>query len=118
MPADPHRSSLVRPYVRTNGRTRPSMDLALEALLQTTELGRVLHDVPPGERRAICGVCLDTKSVAEVSALLQLPIGVTRVLVGDMAEDGLIIVHGGVFPRRDRPSIEFMERVLSGLRSV
>src|SRR5262249_37313055 len=32
--------SLVRPYTRTGGRTRPDYDLAIEALVSTSDLGR------------------------------------------------------------------------------
>jgi hypothetical protein len=42
---------------------------------------------------------------------------VTRVLVGDMADEGMVMVHrpaqGG-----DRPDLALLERVLYGLRSI
>src|SRR5262245_52485312 len=37
-----HLHSIVRPYVVTGGRTRAKVDLALESLVQTTELGRAM----------------------------------------------------------------------------
>ncbi len=111
-------SGLVRPYFRTRGRTRPSYDLAIEALVQTSERGRVLERVRVPEHRSICDLCLDTRSVAEVAALLRLPLGVVRVLVGDVAGLGLVLVHSANTAVGDRPSIEFMERVLSGLRRI
>jgi hypothetical protein len=37
--------------------------------------------------------CRDILSIAEISARLDLPLGVTRVLVGDMADGGLVMVH-------------------------
>ena len=53
----------------------------------------------------------------QVSARLDLPLGVTRVLVGDMADEGMVMVHrpaqGG-----DRPDLALLERVLYGLRSI
>lgn len=111
-------SGLVRPYFRTRGRTRPDYDLALEALVSTSERGRRLETVRVPEHRSICGLCLDTRSVAEVAALLKLPLGVVRVLVGDVAGLGLVLVHSASSRAGDRPSIEFMERVLSGLRRI
>lgn len=111
-------SGLVRPYFRTKGRTKPSYDLALEALVSTSERGRRLESVRVPEHRSICGLCLDTRSVAEVAALLRLPLGVVRVLVGDVAGLGLVLVHTASASVGDRPSIEFMERVLSGLRRI
>jgi hypothetical protein len=117
--ADPGLSSgLVRPYFRTRGRTRPTQDLAIEALISTSEHGRLLDRVRVPEHRSICDLCLDTRSVAEVAALLRLPLGVVRVLIGDVAGLGLVLVHSGSSTVGDRPSIEFMERVLSGLRRI
>jgi hypothetical protein len=111
-------SGLVRPYFRTKGRTRPAYDLAIEALVSTSEQGRVLDRVQVPEHRSICDLCLDTRSVAEVAALLRLPLGVVRVLIGDVAGLGLVLVHSAGTTVGDRPSIEFMERVLSGLRRI
>ncbi|WP_246271871.1 DUF742 domain-containing protein [Amycolatopsis acididurans] len=111
-------SGLVRPYFRTGGRTRPTYDLAIEALVSTSERGRVLDRVKVPEHRSICGLCLDTRSVAEVAAYLRLPLGVVRVLIGDVAGLGLVLVHTATVAVGDRPSIEFMERVLSGLRRI
>jgi hypothetical protein len=117
--ADPGPSSgLVRPYFRTRGRTRPAQDLAIEALVSTSEHGRLLDRVRVPEHRSICDLCLDTRSVAEVAALLRLPLGVVRVLIGDVAGLGLVLVHSGSSTVGDRPSVEFMERVLSGLRRI
>ncbi|GAA1237102.1 DUF742 domain-containing protein [Prauserella halophila] len=113
-------SGLVRPYFRTKGRTRPSQDLAVETLISTSERGRRLDGVRVPEHKHICGLCLDTRSVAEVAALLKMPLGVVRVLVGDVAGLGLVLVHSPNTNTMvgDRPSIEFMERVLSGLRRI
>lgn len=113
-------SGLVRPYFRTKGRTRPSQDLAIETLISTSERGRRLDGVRVPEHKSICGLCLDTRSVAEVAALLKMPLGVVRVLVGDVAGLGLVLVHSPNTNAMvgDRPSIEFMERVLSGLRRI
>jgi ribonucleotide monophosphatase NagD (HAD superfamily) len=41
------------------------------------------------EQRAIAALCHDLLSIAEVSARLHLPLGVVRVLVGDMADEHL-----------------------------
>ena len=111
-------SGLVRPYFRTGGRTKPSYDLAIEALVSTSERGRDLGRVTVPEHRSICGLCLDTRSVAEVAAYLRMPLGVIRVLIGDVAGLGLVLVHTASVALGDRPSIEFMERVLSGLRRL
>jgi hypothetical protein len=117
-PTEMETSGLVRPYFRTRGRTRATLDLAIETLISTSEQGRMLERVRVPEHRSICDLCQDTRSVAEVAALLKLPLGVVRVLIGDVAGLGLVLVHTAAPTVGDRPSIEFMERVLSGLRRI
>jgi hypothetical protein len=56
--------------------------------------------------------------VAEISAHLRIPLGVVRVLIGDMAGLGLVLIHDSGMVSGDRPSMEFLERVLSGLRRL
>jgi Protein of unknown function (DUF742) len=53
---------------------------------------RFLADRGEAER-AIGALCRDILSIAEVSAHLHLPLGVVRVLVGDMADEHLVMVH-------------------------
>jgi hypothetical protein len=62
-------------------------------------------------------VC-DTRSVAEVSALVSLPIGVVRVLLSDLMEQGLIQVQATITDRSSTDErIELIERTLRGLRT-
>ena len=104
---------VVRPYVRTGGRTRPAVDLAIEALVSTAPGA----PEPPGaDHRAIAALCASPRSVAEIAALLEIPLGVARVLVGDLAQDGAVVVHGTSGP--DGPDATFMQRVLDGLRRL
>jgi hypothetical protein len=57
--------------------------------------------------------------VAEVAALLAIPLGVARVLLGDMAGLGLVIVHQTASSTgKGGPDLALMERVLSGLRRL
>jgi hypothetical protein len=110
--------SLVRPYARTRGRTRTDYDLAIETLVSTSERGRTQTNSATPEHRSICGLCVEARSVAEVAAHLRLPLGVVRVLIGDMAGLGLVLIHDSGMVVGDRPSMEFLERVLSGLRKL
>ncbi|MDS0133428.1 MULTISPECIES: DUF742 domain-containing protein [unclassified Amycolatopsis] len=110
--------SRVRPYTRTGGRTRSDHNLALEALVSTSDDGRRYRGVRSVEHRRICDLCLDTRSVAEIAAHLRLPLGVVKVLVGDMADIGLVLIHQTELILGDRSSREFMERVLAGLRAL
>ena len=111
LPSESH--VLIRPYARTGGRTRPTHDLAIEALISTAPaaLGRVLSR----EHRAIANLCVHPRSVAEVAALLTIPLGVARVLLGDLATDGTVVIHR---TSQLPPDLALMRRVLTGLRRL
>ncbi|MFI9276280.1 DUF742 domain-containing protein [Kitasatospora sp. NPDC052896] len=122
-PAEPEEQDsgpLIRPFAMTGGRTRPRYELALEALVSASvEPARLATLLP--EHQRICGLCAtEVKSVAEVSALLGLPLGVARILVADLAEAGLVAIHqpaaGG--ESGNQPDVTLLERVLSGLRKL
>ena len=107
---------LVRPYYMTGGRGRPTQDdLEIEALVSTTAMGERSPKLTV-EQRAIIALCRDLLSVAEVSARLDLPLGVTRVLIGDMASEGLVILHRPASVG-DRPDLALLQRVLYGLQT-
>ncbi|MFF2010747.1 DUF742 domain-containing protein [Streptomyces sp. NPDC058195] len=110
---------LVRPYAMTGGRTRPRYQLAIEALVSTTADPSRLHGQLP-EHQRICRLCFEIKSVAEISALLSIPLGVARILVADLAEAGLVAIHqpGGDESAGGQPDVTLLERVLSGLRKL
>jgi hypothetical protein len=108
---------LVRPYTVTGGRTQPRYKLALEALVTASVYEPRDLSVLAPECQAILQFCLDWRSVAEISAVLRMPLGVARILVADMSADGLVRIH-----QRDdsegRPDLNLLERVLSGLRKI
>ncbi|HTJ71487.1 MAG TPA: DUF742 domain-containing protein [Actinospica sp.] len=109
-------SPFVRPYAVTGGRTQSYGPLAVEALVCTTARGReVMHTLVP-EYEAVCRICAEVRSVAEIAALLGVPLGVAGVVVGDLAEYGLVVVEptdGDAVP-----DIQLLERVLSGLENL
>jgi hypothetical protein len=117
--AEPDEEPLIRPYAMTGGRTRPRYQLAIEALVSTTAAPERVVTLLP-EHQRICNLCLDIKSVAEISALLSMPLGVARILVADLAESGLVAIHqpaaGG--ESGGTPDVTLLERVLSGLRKL
>ena len=101
--------SLVRPYSRTGGRTRTTIDLALETLVSVSGRGH----------RSVVDLCTQARSVAEIAALLAVPLGVARILVADLAQEGLLSVHDTATPQADgAPSMVLMERVLAGLHRL
>jgi hypothetical protein len=110
-------SSLVRPYAVTGGRTKPRTQLQIEAMVAASPYeARDLSVLSP-ECQAILSFCRDWRSVAEISAVLHMPLGVARVLIADMAMEGLVRVHQ-TDHAQGRPDINLLERVLSGLRKL
>lgn len=105
----PESHALVRPYAWTGGRTRTGTHLAIEAIVQTA------GPAPTWEARTITDLCTTPRSVAEVAALLSVPLGVARVLIGDLADQGVLVVErveGNV------PDLEILGRILAGLHNL
>ena len=101
----------------TGGRTRPAhTELEIEALVSTTSLGERSPKLTV-EQRAIAALCRDILSIAEISARLDLPLGVTRVLVGDLATHGMVTVHRAP-SHTGGPNVALLEQVLQGLKQL
>ena len=111
----PQPARFVRPYTITAGRTHATVDLPMEATLRCDSSDDTAG-VNSAARR-ILDLC-DSKSVAEVSALAHMPIGVVRVLISDLVEQGLVRVQATLADDATRDErIELIERTLRGLRT-
>ncbi len=109
-------AAIVRPYSWTGGRTTSDFQLEIETMVS---VGEELHSGPiKAEYQDVMALCEGPRSVAEVAALLGIPLGVAKVLLGDMAERGLLDVHATAVIEGDVPDLGLMERVLSGLRKL
>jgi hypothetical protein len=127
----------VRPYSLTGGRTRFGHVLLVETFVASTastagtaaalEAPRERKELTNGslstrvmpEMRAIVELCRRMRTVAEIAALLRMPLGVVRVLLSDLADQGKIRVYGtGTGHGTGRPDRALLERVLSGLRRL
>ncbi|GAA4540816.1 DUF742 domain-containing protein [Pseudonocardia xishanensis] len=117
-PVAPSGAAAVRPYAWTRGRTTTNFDLAIETLVSTSRQGRDQLGLLQMEHRSVADLCDQPRSVAEVAALLSLPLGVARVLLGDMAGLGVVTVHQTATSTGNEPDLALMERVLSGLRRL
>lgn len=117
-PAPADRAALARPYAWTEGRTTPSVELAVEARVSTTPDGEALPPRLASAQWTVTQLCLQPRSVAEIAAHLSVPLGVARVLVADLLNEGLVVVEAtltddaGLDERR-----QLIERVLDGLRA-
>jgi thioredoxin-dependent peroxiredoxin len=112
--------SLVRPYTLTAGRTFSGVELPLEAPVEAL---KTTAKPPRWSRNDVRGqiltLCVHSPSVAEIAARLSLPLGVTRVLVGDLVKQHYLRVHATlddsmtIDERRD-----LTRRTLQGLRAL
>lgn len=92
---DQGRSSRVRPYAITRGRTRFGHVLLVETLVSALNRPADPADRSLPELAAITELCRgQMRSIAEISAVLRIPLGVVKVLVSDLADQGRIRVHG------------------------
>jgi hypothetical protein len=111
--------SLVRPYTLTSGRTSSRIVLPLEAAVETLELTKPPRWPTNDVRGQILTLCAESPSVAEIAARLSVPLGVARVLVGDLVTQGYLRVHAtlGDSATNDERR-ELIGRTLRGLRAL
>ena len=107
---------IVRPYTITAGRTKSTVDLPMEATLRLQPSAADQEWGTDAQGR-IVEIC-DNKSVAEVSAAVKMPIGVVRVLLGDLVEQGFVGVQATLTDSSSRDErLDLIERTLRGLRA-
>ena len=109
------RPGLTRPYVLTGGRTRSAADLPLEAIVVTERDSLAIGAAP--ELRAIVDLCAAPHSIVEIAAILEMHLGVVRVLVGDLTGDGILSVGATASTVLDE-RIRVLERLLEGVRGL
>jgi hypothetical protein len=107
----------VRPYVLTGGRTRTRQHLFVHTLVSVGSYdasfaARLLPEARSLYERAHAG----TQSVAELSAYCGVSLGVTRVLLGDLAAGSRVLINPETYASPYDPSL--LERVIDGLREL
>ncbi len=119
---DAEAGPVVRPYAMTRGRTSSASRHRLD-LIALVVPERVADDTGHDqslspEHVEIVERCGDTpQSIAELAASLDLPVGVVRVLVGDLVEDALVHVTRPV-PPAELPDVSILREVINGLRAL
>ncbi len=111
------RSARVRPYAIIGGRTRSRHPLLLETLVSVLDYDPAVYQTLFAESREIYSLCREVRSIAEVSADLNMPLGVVRVLISDLADQGWIRIHPTA-QGMGLPDQELLERVLRGLQTI
>lgn len=106
---------VVPVYAVTGGRTRSAdRNLPIESIITATD--RHCAGLEP-EYRTIVGVARRPVSLVEIGAALGVPVGVARVLVGDLADSGHVVLHGPPEFADGRPDTVLLTRLLEGLRA-
>jgi hypothetical protein len=116
---DTDEPQLVRPYSLTAGRTASRINLPLEAPIETLATTKPQRWPANDVRGQILTLGADSPSVAEIAAVLSLPLGVARVLIGDLVTQGYLRVHTTLGDSTtDDERRELIGRTLRGLRAL
>jgi hypothetical protein len=108
---------VVRHYALTAGRTRPpgeKLDL-IDVVTAVIDPRADTRELQPEHRRLI-DLCRTPAAVADLASQIDLPLGVVRILLGDLREKGLVRVVRA--PRRDTRQESVLKSVLEGLRGL
>ncbi|MCB5910619.1 DUF742 domain-containing protein [Streptomyces pinistramenti] len=119
---DDEAGPVVRPYAMTRGRTRTAaegrLDLIALVIAESRADGSVGDQTLSPEHVDIVELCRQAPlSVAELAAELDLPVGVVRVLIGDLLDGDLVHVSRPV-PPAELPDEKVLREVIDGLRAL
>ena len=115
---DQEAGPVVRPYTLTGGRSRPFTS-GLNLLTHVEALyapDADLIGLQP-EQRAILSLTRTATTLAELAARLDLPVGVVRILVGDLIQANLVSTFEADAAIRT-PDDDILQAVLDGLRAL
>jgi hypothetical protein len=113
---DQEAGPVVRPYAVTKGRTESATAFGLIDVVMTTGKRPSEQFRPGPEHRRILGVCRRPVPVVDLTSEIDLPLGVVRVLLGDLAQEGMLrIVSAQRQPVSDH---RLLKMVLDGLESL
>ena len=108
---------VARPYTVTGGRTRPrgerNFDLIDIIVATGAESSRGFSPGP--EHSHILGLCQRPTVVADLTAAVGLPLGLVRVLLGDLLHEDLISVSRQAQRVTDRG---LLQKVLDSLKAL
>jgi hypothetical protein len=107
---------VVRPYAVTMGRTESATAFGLIDVVMVTGEWPPEHFRPGPEHRRILGICRRPMPVVDLTSEIDLPLGVVRVLLGDLIAQGMLrIVSAQRQPAHDH---RLLRMVLDGLESL
>ncbi|WP_432509734.1 DUF742 domain-containing protein [Kineococcus sp. SYSU DK001] len=109
----------VRAYLLTGGRTGGgAAGIAMETTAVATALGARVSAAGslPFELGEVLACCAQARSVAEVAALVGIPLGVAQVLVGDLVARELLITTSTA--KSLALDVSFIERLINGVAAL
>jgi len=108
---------LVRPYALTGGRTatRGQRLNLLAMVVATAGSARDRRDLEPAHLLVLEHARIPA-AVIDLASTLDLPVGVIRVLLSDLIEHSLIVIHDP--PAAPETDIGLLQKVLDGLRRL
>jgi hypothetical protein len=109
---------VVRPYAVTKGRTAPdgAASFGLIDVVVATGEPPPQHFRPGPEHRRILGICHRPTPVVDLTSEVDLPLGVVRVLLGDLTSQGMLRIVSA--QREQVPDERLLRMVLDGLESL
>ena len=115
---DSEAGPLVRLYALTKGRTQPDggASFGLIDVVVATGERQPDHFLLEPEHRRILSLCRRPMPVVDVTSEIDLPLGVVRVLLGDLTGAGLLRIMSA--QRQPVPDQSLLRMVLDGLESL
>ena len=108
---------MVRAYTITGGRTNTEApQLRFESMVALTDKGVAVSAQLTFERKKIVMLLDQPLSVAEISAKICIPIGVARVLVGDLVVGGILRLFDA--PTDASQDISLVRELIDGIRNL
>ncbi|BBH68797.1 hypothetical protein ACTI_54820 [Actinoplanes sp. OR16] len=112
-PSDSDEDPVVRPFMLTGGRTQPLHDgLRIETLIRAAPAA--LSAPLRFEAMRTVELCQRPMSVADLAVALRAPLGVARVIIGDLLSQGFLSIQ-------DQPgelSTSVIERIRDRVRAL
>lgn len=113
---------LIRPYAITGGRTGKDLPpIALEAIVIATPKGQEAKGQLRWEASRIVDLTRGGSAVVELAARLEVPVGVVRVVVADLAEHGSVEITEPIDESVPDTSDEYanlLRKVLDGIQAL
>jgi hypothetical protein len=115
---DAEAGPVVRPYALTQGRTRhtgESFDLVATVTATQTAIADPGALAP--EHMSVLQLTRASTTVADIASDVDLPLGVVRIILGDLRELGLVVI-GTPVVMAERIDKHTLREVLNGLRGL